>query len=39
MRRKDREMDKDFAFDVIDKSTYGVISMIDQNNEPYGALN
>lgn len=36
MRRKDREMDKDFAFDVIDKSTYGVISMIDQNNEPYG---
>ncbi len=35
MRRKDREMDKRFAFAVIDKSTYGVVSMVKNNNEPY----
>ena len=36
MRRKDREMDKEFAMKVIDKSKYGVISMIDENNKPHG---
>jgi nitroimidazol reductase NimA-like FMN-containing flavoprotein (pyridoxamine 5'-phosphate oxidase superfamily) len=37
MRRKDREMDKEFAMHIIDNSRYGVISMIDvENNQPYG---
>lgn len=35
MRRKDREMDKKFGFGIIDKSRYGIISMIDEG-EPYG---
>lgn len=34
MRRKDRQMDKDFAYQVIDKSTYGVLSMVD-GGKPY----
>ncbi len=36
MRRKDREMSKGFGIEVIDKAVYGVVSMIDENNEPYG---
>ena len=37
MRRKDREMGKEFAMHIIDNSRYGVISMIDvENNQPYG---
>lgn len=36
MRRKDREMGKDFGFDVIDKSRYGVLSMIDADKITYG---
>ena len=36
MRRKDREMDKKFAMEVLDKSKYGVISMIDGNNKAHG---
>lgn len=36
MRRKDREMRADFGFAVIDKAQYGVISMINQKQEPYG---
>lgn len=36
MRRKDREMSKEFGIEVIDKAVYGVVSMIDENNEPYG---
>jgi nitroimidazol reductase NimA-like FMN-containing flavoprotein (pyridoxamine 5'-phosphate oxidase superfamily) len=35
MRRKDREMDKSFALEVIDKSKYGVASVVDKNNMPY----
>lgn len=35
MRRKDREMSKEFGIEVIDKSSHGVVSMIDENNEPY----
>lgn len=35
MRRKDREMSREFGVEVIDKSRYGIISMIDENNEPY----
>lgn len=36
MRRKDREMNREFGIEVIDNSRYGVISMIDEDNEPYG---
>lgn len=36
MRRKDREMNREFGIEVIDKSTYGVVSMIDEDNKPYG---
>lgn len=36
MRRKDREMDREFGLEVIDKAKYGVISMIDEDGEPYG---
>lgn len=35
VRRKDREMSKEFAMEVIDKSRYGVLSMID-DKKPYG---
>lgn len=35
MRRKDREMDREFGLKVIDKAVYGVLSMIDENNDPY----
>ena len=34
MRRKDREMDRNFGYKVIDKASYGVLSMVD-GNEPY----
>jgi hypothetical protein len=36
MRRKDREMNREFGIEIIDKSSYGIISVIDENNEPYG---
>ncbi|WP_312699577.1 pyridoxamine 5'-phosphate oxidase family protein [Sedimentibacter sp.] len=36
MRRKDREMSREFGLEVIDKADYGVLSMVDENNEPYG---
>lgn len=36
MRRKDREMDKQFALNIIDHSQYGVLSVVDGNGEPYG---
>ncbi len=36
MRRKDREMDREFGIEIIDKSRYGVLSMIGEGNEPYG---
>lgn len=36
MRRKDRAMDKEFGLRVIDHADYGVLSMIDEKNEPYG---
>lgn len=36
MRRKDREMSSEFGLGVIDRADYGVVSMIDENNEPYG---
>lgn len=36
MRRKDREMSREFGIEVIDRADYGVVSMIDEDNEPYG---
>ena len=36
MRRKDREMSEEFALKIIDKSRYGIVSMIDSDNMPYG---
>lgn len=36
MRRKDREMSTKFGIEIIDKSRYGIISIIDEDNEPYG---
>ena len=35
MRRKDREMNKEFGLKLIDKSDFGVVSMIDDENKPY----
>ena len=35
MRRKDREMSEEFALEIIDKSRYGILSMID-GEAPYG---
>lgn len=36
MRRKDREMSQEFALTVIDKSVFGVLSLVDDGGEPYG---
>lgn len=36
MRRKDREMDEEFALQVIDKANYCVMSMVDIEGVPYG---
>ena len=36
MRRKDRKMDREFGIGVIDKSRYGVLSMVTEDGEPYG---
>jgi len=36
MRRKDREMDREFGLGIIDKARYGVLSMLDEENGPYG---
>lgn len=35
MRRKDREMDRAFGIEIIDRCEYGVVSMVD-GVEPYG---
>ncbi len=35
MRRKDREMDRDFALAVVDKCEYAVLAMADEKAEPY----
>ncbi|WP_108822318.1 pyridoxamine 5'-phosphate oxidase family protein [Dysgonomonas sp. Marseille-P4361] len=36
MRRKDREMNQEFAIGLIDKSPFGVLSIIDMDGQPYG---
>lgn len=35
MRRKDREMDESFALGIMDKCECPVLSMADNNGEPY----
>ena len=35
MRRKDREMDENFAMGVVDRCEYAVLSMIDEEGQPY----
>lgn len=35
MRRKDREMDRNFALSVIDQCEYAVLSMASRQGEPY----
>ncbi len=35
MRRKDREMSIDFAYDVIDKSQFGTFATTDKDGNPY----
>jgi uncharacterized protein len=35
MRRKDREKDRAFALDVIDRSQYGVVAMTGEEGAPY----
>ncbi|WP_101689266.1 pyridoxamine 5'-phosphate oxidase family protein [Dysgonomonas massiliensis] len=35
MRRKDREMGREFALQIIDNSDYGVLSVIDADGAPY----
>lgn len=35
MRRKDREMDKEFALSIIDKATYGNLATLNDDGTPY----
>jgi len=35
MRRKDREMDQEFAYAVIDRSPYGVLACVTPEGKPY----
>ncbi|MDO5725663.1 MAG: pyridoxamine 5'-phosphate oxidase family protein [Tissierellia bacterium] len=37
MRRKDREMDREYALDIVDRSDYGVLA-IAENNIPYTVI-
>lgn len=36
MRRKDREMGREFALKVIDNADFGVLSIVDEEQLPYG---
>ena len=36
MRRKDREMPREFALQIIDSSLWAVVSMAGADGEPYG---
>ena len=36
MRRKEREMGREFGLSVIDKAEYAVVSMVDAEGNPYG---
>lgn len=36
MRRRDREMDREFGLKIIDQAEYGVLSLVSLDGEPYG---
>ncbi len=36
MRRKDREMDRSFGLEVIDRAQYGVLNLVDEDGKAYG---
>lgn len=36
MRRKDREMDRDYGLQVIDRAAYGVLSVMESDGQDYG---
>lgn len=36
MRRKDRELKKEEAMEILDKTTYGILSTISEDGYPYG---
>ena len=36
MRRKEREMNREFGLKIIDAARYGIISMVDKDGKPYG---
>jgi nitroimidazol reductase NimA-like FMN-containing flavoprotein (pyridoxamine 5'-phosphate oxidase superfamily) len=36
VRRKDRQMSAEFGYTVIDKADFGVVSVMDENGDPYG---
>ncbi len=35
MRREDREMDRDFAYSIIDKAKFGTLATVDEEVNPY----
>ena len=35
MRRKDREMNREFGLTISDKAPYAIISLVDEDNKPY----
>ena len=35
MRRKDREMDVDFAYSIIDKADFGTLATVNEDGQPY----
>src|SRR5512137_1999000 len=36
MRRKDREISRQEAIEILDSAEYGVLSTVDRNGQPYG---
>lgn len=35
MRRKDREMSREFGLKVIDRAPFGVLGLVDKEGKPY----
>ena len=36
MRRTDRQISESDSFEILEKGEYGILSMVDESNEPYG---
>ncbi len=36
MRRTDRQISESDSFDILEKGEYGILSMVNKSNEPYG---